>query len=64
MPLGLFLFFAFLRPALGRRNAEARDRMTARGDAHFRIAPEIADQNDFVHAAHRSTLPFLVSPTF
>ena len=54
VPLGLFLPLAGLVvPDLGRRHVERGDRGAAWRVAQLGVAPEIADQNHFVHAAHR-----------
>ena len=53
MPLGFFLALAGLVvPDFGRRHVQRRDGSAARCIAQFSIASEIADENDFVHAAH------------
>ena len=54
MPFGLLLTLSGLVvPDLRGRHVERGDRGAARRVAQFRIAPEISDENDFVHAAHR-----------
>ena len=53
MPLGFLLPLARLVvPDLGRGHVERRDGGAARRVAELGVAPEIADQNHFVHAAH------------
>src|SRR3954451_23460849 len=53
VPLGLLLALTGLVvPVLGGRHVERRNRCAARGKAQLRVAPEIADQDDFVDASH------------
>ena len=52
MPFGPLLTLARLvGPRLGRREAEIGDLHTARGRLDLGIAPDIADQYDFVDAS-------------
>ena len=64
VPLGALLLLAglFVLPRLGGRKAQVRHRRTALCVSSLRIAPQIADQDDFVDAARHvsSRVPMVV----
>src|SRR6185503_4360421 len=58
VPFGFFLALpALVVPHLGCRKVQRRDRSAAWRVAKLRIAPQIAHEDDFVHASHRCPSP-------